>query len=250
MDADEPDTSPIFNETPDDDATDDDEPDTSPIFNETPDDDTTDDDEPDTSPIFNETPDDDTTDDDEPDTSPIFDDTTDDELDTSPVLDDEPDDAPQRIQTGLLRLSVAPGTNGPSVPIFDDMARPAITDPEHRIERRRKAPGSGVGRTLVAAPAKADLTVTTAGGSEVELHKYSSSEIAAVVKAQEGALVETLIDEGLLTTDGPITDRDVRTMVFVAVSSNELVELLTSEHDDEQHFWPPRPAELAEGGAA
>ncbi len=163
---------------------------------------------------------DDATDNDQPDTSPLFDETTDDDAtdndqpDTSAIFDEEPTE----------------GRAGP--------------DPEH------PAMDKGVGRTLVAAPARADVTVTTAAGAQVELHKYSSSEIAAVVKAQEGALVETLIGEGLLTTYGPITDRDVRTMVFVAVSSNELVELLTSEPDEGHSFWPPRPAELAEGGAA
>lgn len=74
----------------------------------------------------------------------------------------------------------------------------------------------------------AELPVALAAPPAIELHSYSSEEVMAIVKAQESDLVETLISEGLLTTQGPITDRDVRTMVFVAVSSKELIEVLTT----------------------
>lgn len=91
------------------------------------------------------------------------------------------------------------------------------------------------------------LPATLAPPPAIELHAYSSDEVMTVVKAQERDLVETLIGEGLLTTEGPITDRDVRTMVFVAVSSTELIEVLTASLDggvDGQHAGP---AALEEG---
>ncbi len=73
-----------------------------------------------------------------------------------------------------------------------------------------------------------ELPVVVQTTAPLELHKYSSSEIMAVVKTQEGHLVDTLIDEGVLSTQGPLTDKDIRTMVFVAVSSTELIEVLTA----------------------
>ena len=77
-----------------------------------------------------------------------------------------------------------------------------------------------------------ELPVVVQTPAPVELHKYSSSEIMAVVKTQEGHLVDTLIDEGVLSTQGPLTDKDIRTMVFVAVSSTELIEVLTEGQKD------------------
>ncbi len=72
-----------------------------------------------------------------------------------------------------------------------------------------------------------ELPVVVQTPAPLELHKYSSSEIMAVVKTQESHLVDTLIDEGVLSTEGPLTDKDIRTMVFVAVSSTELIDVLT-----------------------
>ena len=76
------------------------------------------------------------------------------------------------------------------------------------------------------------LPVVVSRPAPLELHKYSPGEIMAVVRTQESELVDTLIDEGVLTTSGPITDRDVRTMLFVAVSSNELIDVLTAASGD------------------
>jgi hypothetical protein len=39
-------------------------------------------------------------------------------------------------------------------------------------------------------------------------------------------VINTLIQQGMLSTEGPITDRDVRTMVYVAFTSNELRKLI------------------------
>jgi hypothetical protein len=86
--------------------------------------------------------------------------------------------------------------------------------------------------TGLAVTSGTELPVVVETPAALELHKYSSSEIMSVVKNQEGLLVDTLIDEGVLSTSGPITDKDIRTMVFVAVSSNELIDVLTQAQRD------------------
>lgn len=54
------------------------------------------------------------------------------------------------------------------------------------------------------------------------------SEIDDAIDAGEVEVVAALIDQGMLSTDGPISDRDVRTMVYVAFTSNELRKLLAA----------------------
>ncbi|MFW2380390.1 MAG: hypothetical protein ACN4GZ_01435 [Acidimicrobiales bacterium] len=66
-----------------------------------------------------------------------------------------------------------------------------------------------------------------------------TDQVVAAVRHQESQLVDRLIDEGLLTTEGPITERDVRAMVWVAVSSIELADNLVRGVLDHS------PAELA-----
>ena len=46
------------------------------------------------------------------------------------------------------------------------------------------------------------------------------------IRSGELEVIATLIEQGMLSTSGPITDRDVRTMVYVAFTSNELRKLL------------------------
>lgn len=50
--------------------------------------------------------------------------------------------------------------------------------------------------------------------------------IEAAIRSGELEVIASLIDQGLLSTDGPISDRDVRTMVYVAFTSSELRKLL------------------------
>ncbi len=50
--------------------------------------------------------------------------------------------------------------------------------------------------------------------------------VDAAINAGEVEVIATLIEQGMLSTDGPISDRDVRTMVYVAFTSNELRKLL------------------------
>lgn len=54
------------------------------------------------------------------------------------------------------------------------------------------------------------------------------SEIDEAIDAGEVEVVAALIEQGMLSTEGPISDRDVRTMVYVAFTSNELRKLLAA----------------------
>ncbi len=48
----------------------------------------------------------------------------------------------------------------------------------------------------------------------------------SALRAGEIQVINSLISQGMLSTGGPITDRDVRTMVYVAFTSNELRKLI------------------------
>ena len=52
--------------------------------------------------------------------------------------------------------------------------------------------------------------------------------IEAAIRSGELEVIASLIDQGLLSTEGPISDRDVRTMVYVAFTSSELRKILLS----------------------
>ncbi len=61
-----------------------------------------------------------------------------------------------------------------------------------------------------------DLRQVVGGGQDIDV----------AIEAGELEVVSALIEQGLLSIDGPISDRDVRTMVYVAFTSNELRKLL------------------------
>lgn len=52
------------------------------------------------------------------------------------------------------------------------------------------------------------------------------TEIEAAIRSGELEVIASLIDQGLLSAEGPISDRDVRTMVYVAFTSSELRKIL------------------------
>lgn len=56
----------------------------------------------------------------------------------------------------------------------------------------------------------------------------SGTDIDEAISSGEVEVVAALIEQGMLSTDGPISDRDVRTMVYVAFTSNELRKLLAA----------------------
>ena len=60
-----------------------------------------------------------------------------------------------------------------------------------------------------------------------EVHSvHTAGSVDHAIRAGEMEVITTLIEQGMLSTQGAITDRDVRTMVYVAFTSNELRKLL------------------------
>ena len=53
-----------------------------------------------------------------------------------------------------------------------------------------------------------------------------ADKLTAAIRSGELQVIKSLISQGMLSTHGPITDRDVRTMVYVAFTSNELRKLI------------------------
>lgn len=86
------------------------------------------------------------------------------------------------------------------------------------------------------------LVPFVAAGIEPSVRWNIANELIARVKQHEGELVDRLIDEELLTIEGPITDRDVRAMVWVAVSSIALADNLLNGVADQTWAEIPRPA--------
>ncbi len=62
----------------------------------------------------------------------------------------------------------------------------------------------------------------------IDLRDVNPTEagVDEAIKTGELEVISALIEQGMLSTDGPISDRDVRTMVYVAFTSNELRKLL------------------------
>lgn len=56
----------------------------------------------------------------------------------------------------------------------------------------------------------------------------ASAAIEAAIRSGERSIIASLIDDGALSAAGPISDRDVRTMVYVAFTSSELRKILVS----------------------
>ena len=73
-----------------------------------------------------------------------------------------------------------------------------------------------------------------------------TGDIDNAIKAGELEVISTLIEQGMLSTEGPISDRDVRTMVYVAFTSNELRKLLLAggSPDRANHGLDLGPVEL------
>ncbi len=60
-----------------------------------------------------------------------------------------------------------------------------------------------------------------------EVHSFQTAgTVDNAIRAGEVEVISTLIEQGMLSTEGEISDRDVRTMVYVAFTSNELRKLL------------------------
>ena len=59
-----------------------------------------------------------------------------------------------------------------------------------------------------------------------ELVEPGEKDVDAAINAGEVEVIATLIEQGMLSTAGPISDSEVRTMVYVAFTSTELRKLL------------------------
>jgi hypothetical protein len=79
--------------------------------------------------------------------------------------------------------------------------------------------GSGLSADYADRPLAPIIDLRTSPAS-------AESNIQAAVRAGELEVIATLIEQGMLSTTGPISDRDVRTMIYVAFTSNELRKLL------------------------
>ncbi len=77
-------------------------------------------------------------------------------------------------------------------------------------------------------PAPDDVQAST-GSEQIDAGAdFDDERLDTAIRSGEIQVISTLIQQGMLTTDGPITDRDVRTMVYVAFTSNELRKLIKS----------------------
>ncbi len=59
-----------------------------------------------------------------------------------------------------------------------------------------------------------------------DLSHYSDAQIVATVLESEEAVIRQMIEAGQLSTDGPITDDDVAVMVYLACTTDDLLEEL------------------------
>ncbi len=121
-----------------------------------------------------------------------------------------------------------------------------------------------------ATPVRPDLLDLTIPAPAAKPEPRPSSDhddrLAVAIRSGELQVINSLISQGMLSTDGPITDRDVRTMVYVAFTSNELRKLILAggtpdgvqtgdlnlgpvELFDESRF-APTPIRLYSGAAA
>ncbi len=76
------------------------------------------------------------------------------------------------------------------------------------------------------------------------------TQVTAAVRRREEQLVDRMVAEGMLTTDGPLTHTDIRAMAWVAVSSMELTDSLLdalSGPAEVEIVDPQRPGELLRG---
>lgn len=71
-------------------------------------------------------------------------------------------------------------------------------------------------------------TITSSPGAADNSPANHNERVVAAIAGGERKVIDTLIRQGMLTTAGPITDRDVRTMVYVAFTSNELRKIIMS----------------------
>lgn len=128
-----------------------------------------------------------------------------------PAATTEPDDSGQAL-TDLARTTAAYA--GPANTPVIDLREPIAED----------VPASTPATPLpeVAEPASFH-------SAEAEPAPDLDQRVAAAIDDGEKKIIEALIRQGMLSTSGRITDRDVRTMVYVAFTSNELRKIILTK---------------------
>lgn len=171
--------------------------------------------------------------------------------DTSPSTDAETIEDEIELVTEVAAAQATPTTAG--FEYSDDLhspvgdwpappAEPVDAAPQPHPFEKASAAYQAEKERLAAAASGADLPVVSPKrGLEaadyadaplapiIDLRHVNSqnpSSVDAAINAGEVEVIATLIEQGMLSTDGPISDRDVRTMVYVAFTSNELRKLL------------------------
>ncbi len=164
------------------------------------------------------------------------------------------------LEAPVFDWPAAPGSDsGPAEPADDTLAAATLTttiaverteddQPEDLDQTEGDTTPETDGQTTVdatpitEAPALPSPFVASSGTSAVE---YADAPLAPIIDLRHAArtpdadideaissgeveVVAALIEQGMLSTDGPISDRDVRTMVYVAFTSNELRKLLAA----------------------
>ncbi len=115
----------------------------------------------------------------------------------------------------LDRTDLVPGTDEPAT------VDASSVDESGSLPSPFLAPAGTSAVEYADAPLAPIIDLRHAAGS-------SGADIDEAISSGEVEVVAALIEQGMLSTDGPISDRDVRTMVYVAFTSNELRKLLAA----------------------
>jgi hypothetical protein len=140
-----------------------------------------------------------------------------------------------------LMATPATAAHDPAPAATETWSRQIPLDVELVDERSLEDP---VPESGVQAMATTTLSIPLSGRSDqvVSAADYADAPLAPIIDLRGPATIETdiesairsgeievvasLIEQGMLSTAGPISDREVRTMVYVAFTSNELRKLL------------------------
>lgn len=121
--------------------------------------------------------------------------------------------------TGTVDFDDTVGTEAPSAPVTK------TTDVEDAAPSEGRSTLAPMPSRVVAAD-YAESGIAPIIDLRTAAAAISGGGIEAAIRSGEYGVIASLIEQGLLSTDGPITDRDVRTMVYVAFTSSELRKIL------------------------
>ena len=132
-------------------------------------------------------------------------------------------------------LTTQPAPAPAPAPVAAPAATPPVGTPETPASGAAVAASAPLRPTRPAMPVAASSTLAAADYTRAPLAGVVNlrprpiaprNEIEAAIRSGELEVIASLIDQGLLSTEGPISDRDVRTMVYVAFTSSELRKIL------------------------